>query len=276
MPGPAPKEIIEALNLACGKLGIDYFLIGARARDYWFEKFELSTRRFTRDVDFAVLVNSIDDFNKLLVLLEKEFSFKILEKIPHRVIWIKDDIIVDLIPFGNLAKAGYIHFEDKFDTVISVTGLKEAFEHSVLLKFNEKNLKLATLPGISILKLISWSAKPEDRSKDIVDIFNIIEHYFEIESENIYKYHLDIFDSKAFTTQKSGARVLGREIARLCETSGELKQRLIEILSENIGNVDNPGKIIQILTYQTDVDQADLFDLFNELLRGSEEFRFDP
>ena len=45
---------------------------------------------------------------------------------------------------------------------------------------------MATLSGLCILKLVSWKDKPEIRKKDIDDLVNIVEHYFDLESEEIY------------------------------------------------------------------------------------------
>ena len=62
IPDGNERDLISLLNTCCEKLGLDYFLIGARAKDYWFSKYELSPRRFTRDIDFAVLVPGIEEF----------------------------------------------------------------------------------------------------------------------------------------------------------------------------------------------------------------------
>ena len=49
------KETFEVLELAFKKYGIDYYLIGARARDLWTDHIALGEKRTSEDVDFCVL-----------------------------------------------------------------------------------------------------------------------------------------------------------------------------------------------------------------------------
>jgi len=109
-------------------------------------------------------------------------------------LFIKNDFIIDLLPF-NETGAYYTNFKDKFDTKISVIGFKEVYDKGTKLeKITGTLVKTATLPGICILKLIAWSEKPEQRQKDIKDFQAILENYFEIESNQIYESHLDLFE----------------------------------------------------------------------------------
>jgi len=54
-------DIIQALAEGLDKTGIDYYLIGALARDAWFQQENISSRR-TADVDFAILVPEREKF----------------------------------------------------------------------------------------------------------------------------------------------------------------------------------------------------------------------
>ena len=51
------REVLDALEEAFNAIGIDYYLIGAIARDIWYSGSN-KTFRQTKDVDFAVLVGS--------------------------------------------------------------------------------------------------------------------------------------------------------------------------------------------------------------------------
>ena len=53
----ALKPVLDTIEPARGTLGVDYYLIGALARDIWYQRSQINSRA-TRDVDFAVLVGS--------------------------------------------------------------------------------------------------------------------------------------------------------------------------------------------------------------------------
>ena len=60
-------ELISSVVRAANELGIDTMLIGAWARDYWAEHFEMQGNiRTTSDIDFACQIAVWDDFDKLL------------------------------------------------------------------------------------------------------------------------------------------------------------------------------------------------------------------
>ncbi len=51
------KDVLTALEDAFHACGIDYYLIGALARDIWYARADKKSRT-TKDVDFAILVGS--------------------------------------------------------------------------------------------------------------------------------------------------------------------------------------------------------------------------
>jgi predicted nucleotidyltransferase len=67
------KEVISVLNRAFTEFGIDFYLIGAKARDYWFDANKIPIIRGTYDIDFAVLVPDIQHFENLKIKLKENF-----------------------------------------------------------------------------------------------------------------------------------------------------------------------------------------------------------
>jgi|GEM_PF-6110842 len=56
-------EMLEAFGKVAGRLGIDFFLVGALARDLrLYENSSLASKRMTKDVDIAILLASEDQF----------------------------------------------------------------------------------------------------------------------------------------------------------------------------------------------------------------------
>jgi predicted nucleotidyltransferase len=57
-------DAFNALEDAFTKTRTDYYIIGALAKDVWYSRGN-KTMRKTRDVDFAVLVGSIQDYESI-------------------------------------------------------------------------------------------------------------------------------------------------------------------------------------------------------------------
>ncbi len=271
IPNPEIKDVLLSLDKAFREFGIDFYLIGARARDLWFSANEIPPHRFTRDIDFAILVPDIAKFKELTGYLSETGEFNLMEDVPHRMIFIKNRMLIDLMPFGEIEKSGYTHFNDRFDTRISVLGMQEVFEKSVEAHLSDiVKLRLATLPGLCILKLIAWNDKPEIRQHDIEDIYSIILNFFDIESDKIYEKHLDLFDDDNFEIQNAGARVMGRQIADIIDQSDKLKERIISILEDNTSNHENSNMgMIIAEKYDTEVNTA--VELLRSMLTGIKE-----
>jgi predicted nucleotidyltransferase len=264
------KEVIEVLNKAFTEFGVDFYLIGARARDFWLETNNIPIKRGTLDIDFAILVPNLDEFDAFKKLLETKYNFKLVRDILHRVVYIPKNIIIDLLPFGGIDESGYINFGDKSDSNISVIGFQEVFKNVAEGYLSDVPLKIASLPGICILKLISWSDRPFEREKDIVDINTIIQHFFEIESENIYNDHPDLFEVDDFDQLNAGARVLGRQMRSIISGNDKLLHRITNILKENTEFPDN-SRIGDIIVRGTDKPVLDVILVFSELLKGIQD-----
>jgi predicted nucleotidyltransferase len=156
IPNLEVRDVIHSLNKVFENLGIEYYIIGARSRDFWFSAHDLPLHRFTRDIDFAVLVTGMDHYNQLIQALEKTGQIELVENIPHRLTFIKDNFMVDLLPFGKIGESGYVHFKDKIDTQLSILGFNEVFDCKIVADFGDDlQIKLATLPGLCILKLLA-------------------------------------------------------------------------------------------------------------------------
>jgi predicted nucleotidyltransferase len=260
------NEVIKLLNQAFNEFGVDFYLIGARARDYWLDANNIPNVRGTFDIDFAVLVADMENFEDLKIHLSKSYNFKLL-KIPHRIIYEPYDILIDLIPFGGIEKAGYVSFNDKFDTKFSIIGFKEVYENISMSEISDTSINIATLPGICILKLIAWSDRKSEREKDILDINSIIQHYFDIESEAIYNEHLDLFDIENFQKTNAGARLLGRQMKKIIGENQLLFDRITHILIEDTSNPER-SIIGEILVRGTEKTVEDAILPFKELLKG--------
>ena len=114
-----------------------------------------------------------------------------------------------------------------------VSGFEDIFRNATVpVKVEGEHLeyKVATLAAIVLLKLIAYDDRPERRTQDPQDIADIIEAFFDIESEVIYEDHKDLFD-RDLELHEYAAIVIGREIKEILTENEGLKERIHHILS---------------------------------------------
>jgi len=218
------KETFEVLELAFKKYDIDYYLIGARARDLWTDHIALSEKRTTEDVDFCIYINEHEQYKILVKELVETFGFKRDEGEPYRFYF---NGTIDLIPFGGIEKNGEVLLENP-PTELSVYGTKEAVAHAEIV---EGEFKVVTLPGLCVLKLIAFYEKPDRRAKDLEDFYFLLENYGEIAGSQLFESveHEDLIKDD-FELTLASARLLGRQINNIALGSPELSTKLNQIL----------------------------------------------
>ena len=264
------KDVFASLNRALKALEIDFYLIGALARDTWFAQKGIRILG-TKDIDFAVMVSDESKYEELKRFLIKEEGFTESSSNEY-VLFNKQGQQIDLLPFGALEIEGkrMVDKEGFFHTNIS--GFKEVYEGATEeVKFEGKyNFKVSTLAGIIILKLIAYDDRPEMRSNDISDIAAIIRYYFDLENDLIYEDHIDLFTEDAHSTEYIAARVLGRQMKTILARNALLRERVISILQTNAQLPENSKIGLRLVNgnIQT-IDEAIL--ILKEIITGIEE-----
>jgi predicted nucleotidyltransferase len=254
------EPLFEVANKVFSELNIDFYIIGAIARDIWVSgRFNQKVSRITRDLDLAIFLNTSEDYDKLIKVLTDTGTFREVKDTPHRLVF-KESILIDIIPFGEYAEIdGMVRFGEKGFLNISVLGFSEVFERATeVVEFNTKYLfKVCTLPGIVLLKLIAYDDRPEMRPKDVKDILLIIENYLEFYFDDIVDNHYDLFNVEPFDQIRVSARMIGREMKIIANHSEELQSRIISIIEKHIGNPDR-SKMLQLMVGQkiTSVEEA--------------------
>jgi len=222
------KETFEVLELAFKKYGIDYYLIGARARDLWTDHIDLSEKRTTEDVDFCIYINEHEQYKILVKELIETYGFKRDEEEPYRFYF---NGTIDLIPFGGIERNGEVLLENP-PTELSVYGTKEAVAHAEIV---EGEFKVVTLPGLCVLKLIAFQEKPDRRVKDLEDFYFLLENYGEIAGDQLFEgeeYEELIKDD--FELSIASAKLLGRQIKTITSGNTELEGKISQILSTRL------------------------------------------
>jgi len=230
------SEVLETLQEAFEVLHIDFYLIGAVARDIWFAESGRTTRR-TKDVDFAIYVGTREEFEAVKEYLKEKKGYQDSRENMF-VLLAPTGLQVDILPFGGIEFDGEVHLDGKGVTNIRVSGLQEVYETGTetVAQATGQEFQVASLAAIVLLKLVAYDDRPEKRLKDAKDIANIIEGYFDLQTDLIYEQHNDIFavTEKALDQlllEEIAAEVLGREIKKISKGNLELLRRVQKILS---------------------------------------------
>jgi len=251
------KSLIDALEEAFLALGIDYYLIGALARDFWYDRAK-KTYRTTKDADFAILVGSQSQFEAVKQYLRDHKNFQDIKEDSLRMLS-PEGVQVDILPFGEFE----IDTKIKFDALLEVyrAGTEEVDQTT------GNSFKVATLPAIVLLKFIAFDEQPEKRLKDPGDIANIIINFFELQTELIYDNHPDLFENEERTLDEIGAIVIGREMKKICKDNFELLTRIKTIIKRNVDLQEN-SILVRKITMEISTTVERVLRLLTALLLG--------
>jgi len=233
------KDVFDALEEAFRNLDIDYYLIGAIARDVWYARGKKDFRK-TKDVDFAVLVGNKTAYEEVRQFLKDHKNFRDTKENSF-VLLTPTGVQVDILPFGEIEIDDGVNLDGAGLTNIKVNGFMEVYKAGTeeVSMLTGHVFKVATLPSIVLLKLIAFDDRPEKRLKDARDIANIINLYFDLQTDLIYGEHSDIFlaseeQLNKVSLQEIAAMVIGREIKKVIDKNDTLLGRIKKILDDNI------------------------------------------
>jgi predicted nucleotidyltransferase len=232
LSGKIEKPIVEALYLLKGiadSFGIPFFVVGAFSRDLILKHgFGIEPRRKTGDIDLGVEVANWKQFEKLKESLIATGQFSPTRD-KHRLRC--GTILIDILPFGPITdKDKKISWPPEHEIIMSMVGFEEAYEYSITFRLSsdtELDIKLASLPGLAIMKLIAWKEKYPNRKRDAEDLLLIMDKYEEAgNSERLYEEDLPLLQEERFDTRLAGTRLLGRDMAKISD------QRTIQIVKD--------------------------------------------
>jgi predicted nucleotidyltransferase len=210
---------VEAVARACAA---EYFVVGATARDIQLAGvFGLSAGRATRDVDLGVAMKGWQEFERTKVRLVETGVFRSDERIAQRLYYLGDagrGYPLDLIPFGGVElQGGAIAWPPDGAVVMHVTGYGEAFASAVLVEVEPGFvLRVASLAGLAILKLIAWSDRGTGDSRDAIDLATLLRHYGAAGNEDrLYGTDLEVLNAANYNFDLAGARLLGVDAGRI-------------------------------------------------------------
>lgn len=234
-------EILKQIDMISRKLGFPFVLIGAQARDLILNgQYDLSSGTTTKDIDLAIMIDNWANFNSLKKELTANDFLK-AKGTEHKLFY-KNIYPIDIVPFGKIEKDREIAWPPDNDPTMNVTGFQEMYNHSEELEIDDElTIKVASLAGLSMIKLIAWNDRKENIKKDGEDLALIMKDYADAGNlDRIYdSSDNDIIQACDFDLELAGAQLLGRDITRIA--GEDTRQSLVLILQ---GELDGENDLL--------------------------------
>jgi predicted nucleotidyltransferase len=220
-------DALQTIKKEADNLNIPFFVVGAFARNLILKHYGITPRRMTGDIDLGINVNDWAQFNKLTDSLISTGKYS-RTKEPQRLLF--ESIPIDIVPFGKIAgEKVKIDWPPEHEIFMSIVGFKEAFENSITVRLNsdpELDIKVSTLPGLAVMKLISWKEKYPERPKDADDLFLIMNEYERtVNFDRLFEEKL--MDEEGFDATLASIRLLGRDMAMIADKDTAMVVRSI-------------------------------------------------
>lgn len=268
---PGLEETLRAVDRTFVRFGIGYFLVGAFARDVWVAYLQdASSPVRTKDIDFAVRISGMDEFQALKDHLIREEGF-----VPSSqnafILHAPSGLQIDLLPFGSSSLSA---FAGVGKTTASNQGFQEVFADARAVHIGDRSYLVSSLPGLVVLKLMAWQDRPELRSKDLGDVFQILFRYEQLMEDDLYDDHLDLLT--AYTEEgplylrRIGARILGRHLKSILNRSKPLRERILGLIQEAIAS-EQSALIKSMGAQHTEATLKEIYTLLSDLRDGIQE-----
>ncbi|MGC9324483.1 MAG: nucleotidyl transferase AbiEii/AbiGii toxin family protein [Desulfomonilia bacterium] len=232
---PLLSEVLSLVSREAARLNIPFFIVGAMARDIVLEHcYKLPPRRSTRDLDIGVEVAGWEEYEKLTQALISTGKFERARE-PNALM--HGEFKVDIVPFGGVSPdQKTISWPPEHAVVMSILGFKEAYDTSLLIRIHDApvlEVRVPTVPGMALMKIISWSDRYPERPKDAVDLLFLMEHYASAGNEDrLYGEEARFMEKEGFDIDLAAIRLLGHDMAIMAT---EMTRELVKgILSREL------------------------------------------
>lgn len=257
---PLALMVIHEIHRVSQDLGLPVFVVGAVARIILLENIHGRQKgRATTDVDFAFALDNWDQFNAIKDRLLASGKFHESKDIAHRLHFRLPGVArpykVDLIPFGRIETSpNTISWPPDMSILMNVAGFGDALAAAVSVEVSPGvEIKVASLPGIAILKFFAWSDRGHENPKDAIDLVLLLRSYNEAGNTNrIYEEPRAVaaLEAVEYDPELAGAWLLGSDVAAMASENtrtklevllnGAKRQRLIEDMARAmLGRADS-------------------------------------
>lgn len=146
---PFFKEVFEIIDKTMKSNNTPYYLIGATAVALELLNKGIKPSRGTKDIDFAVMLSSIKEYEKIVVELESNGFNKV--KAPFTLYHPLFNVVIDLLPFGQIEENDTESFNERYSD-LHVLGFKEVLKNTDQLQVEEIRVNTPPLPGLILFQ----------------------------------------------------------------------------------------------------------------------------
>ncbi len=270
---PLLKDLLKELNDFFGNINVDFYVIGATARDIILSNLhDLAPERKTDDLDIAVAITDWSQFQSIEESLPEINGFTKSKEQKQRFIY-KGVYVIDIVPFGDVTEDdGNIYWPPDETIAMSVWGFPEMADSTIRVEIDEEfSIQIASLPGLFILKLVAWKDRHLLGSKDAYDMALLLTNYLDINTERAVDEHYDLYETDEFDQTIAGAQLMARDVKLLIRDNEKTLEYLREILAKEIELAEESQLINQLVesdaSLQYEQVLACLESIFNEWSR---------
>jgi len=258
---PLLVDLLRHLSHTFSKIGSDFFVIGATARDIILQTLANATaRRKTRDLDIAIAVTGWERYDEIKQALINEGYEKSIHQAQR---FYRGDYEIDVVPYGSVAKDDdNIYWPPEETIAMSVKGFDEVLREAITVRIdNEFEIRIASLHGLFLLKLNAWLDRNLTTNKDAEDMWYIVDnYYFANESRNI---HQEVYELEEFDLTIGGAYWMAHDIADLL--NDEQLSFYNEVLKKELLLVENSRLVTQILDTSRSLKSDDVIKVLSTI-----------
>ena len=223
---PSVLRVIAAVQAGAQAQSVEPLLVGAAARDLLLVHVHgQRVRRATKDVDFAVALASWEAFEQLKAQLVQNHGFVDDPSQKQRLKFTAEGggagTTIDLVPFGENLQVSHrgLLWPPEMEVYMTVSGFEEALGSAQLVELQQGlQIKVASLPGLAILKLFAWGDRHLRDRKDAVDFLTLMRSYGEagnFDRMTDPEQALDRYITLEGNEEKTGAWLLGLDCGRI-------------------------------------------------------------
>lgn len=246
---PLLKDLLKELSGFFGGVNVDFYVIGATARDIILSNLhDLVPERKTDDLDIAIAISDWSQFQSIEENLPKIEGFAKSKEQKQRFIY-KRIYVIDIVPFGDVAEDdGNIYWPPDETIAMSVWGFPEMANSTISVEIDgEFSIQIASLPGLFILKLAAWKDRHLSGSKDAYDMALLLTNYLDINIERAVKEHYDLYEMDEFDKVIAGAQLMVRDVKLLIRYNEKTSEYLRGILIKEIELAEESQLINQLV-----------------------------
>lgn len=209
---PLLVELLKKLTDSFNRMGREFYVIGATARDIIIRQLIGTTSgRRTKDLDIAIAIPDWSVFDEIKDVLVAD-GFKKSADMRQRFYY--GEYELDIVPYGVAKDDDNIYWPPEEEITMSVKGFDEVLSEAITVNIDgEFDIRIASLHGLFLLKFNAWLDRNIETSKDAEDMSFILSNYFMANLDrNVYT---EVYDWENFDEYIVGGYWLARDLLLL-------------------------------------------------------------